>query len=208
VTAALAELVGTALEARRPELVELVRQEVDRRLEALVVELVAGELEARRNGAGYSGLSRAEPELEAPATRLCSLCGEQKPSSDYQPGRARCRSCRAREPRAASSSSSAARRRAGQTCPRLPPPGAAERARPSGGRRNLQTAERSRRLIAAAQVELVERDRRTFTLRRLAGGDRVELEQPAPVRSRGMPRGPDRVAASELVGEKVRARAN
>ena len=61
-TAALAELVDAAVRERADEFRELVRVEVDRALERLVGELVAGELEQRHNGAS----PHAHAELEAP----------------------------------------------------------------------------------------------------------------------------------------------
>jgi len=49
--------------------------------------------------------------------------------------------------------------------------------------------ERARREIAAARVELVERDGRTFELRRLPASGPGPDEPPAPVRLRSMRRG-------------------
>jgi hypothetical protein len=47
----------------------------------------------------------------------------------------------------------------------------------------VQSRERAARLLAEAHVELVERDGRTFTLRRLAGAELDERPPVAPRRS-------------------------
>jgi hypothetical protein len=88
--------VAALVEARRAELEQLVRQAVDRELEALV----AAEL-AHRNGNGAVAASSPSAELDVPRPlapapeelRLCRVCGEQ-PAQQH---RTVCGRCRERE---------------------------------------------------------------------------------------------------------------
>jgi hypothetical protein len=72
--------VAEAVQAHRPELAALVRERVSAEVDKLVAELVAAELDARRNGH---------------AVRLCSTCGERPAQS----GRRVCGKCRAQADR-------------------------------------------------------------------------------------------------------------
>jgi hypothetical protein len=55
-------------------------------------------------------------------------------------------------------------------------------------RADVQSRDSARRQLAEAPVELVERDGRVWQLRRLAGGERVDVDEPAPVTPRRPPR--------------------
>jgi len=60
------ELVAASLAEREPELRELVRRAVDEALGRIVGEVVAAELELRRNGGGSLDAPPPEPEEEGP----------------------------------------------------------------------------------------------------------------------------------------------
>jgi hypothetical protein len=79
----ISELVG----AHRSELVELVRQAVDRELQVLV----AAELEHRANGNGAPAVQEATP---APPLRTCKGCGRTLDVSRFEAHRYRCKDCR------------------------------------------------------------------------------------------------------------------
>jgi hypothetical protein len=174
VPAALSELVTVAVRDRTDELRAIVRQEVDRALAALVSELVDGELEQRRNGHvshvedDATAHDRSAPTAVA-QMKTCTRCGRERPASEFLPARSRCRSCRAAEQR-----EKRARRR---ERPRDEPEPTRPRARMRRrgvlvSRRDVERQEETRRVISAAPVELVERDGRVWTVRRLPGGER------------------------------------
>jgi hypothetical protein len=162
---AVEELVERALEGRRDELRAIVQREVDARLAALVDELITTELELRRNGS--TGLVQPAPSpapSSTTATKVCRRCGGTKPLAAFVPRRAVCRACR-------NADRQAARARAKATADDEDPHPAPRRGRQQGMRLvshdELTRAEQRRAVIAAAPTSLIERDGRTFMLRRL-----------------------------------------
>jgi hypothetical protein len=85
----LEQRVVALVEARRPQLVELVRQVVDRELE----QLVAAELERRGDGNGHE----APASDSTPSTKMCTSCARTLPLSKFEAHRWKCRECRRRE---------------------------------------------------------------------------------------------------------------
>jgi hypothetical protein len=91
----LEQRVALALEARRPELAELVRHAIDAELERLVDAELAALVEVEStNGATPI---RVTPAAVTPPARSCAECG-QRPAA---PGRRVCNGCRSRERRRA-----------------------------------------------------------------------------------------------------------
>ena len=186
--AQLAAIVAAAVRERQPELEDLIRQTVDVELERVVEELVARELERRRNGGpGVIGTLIGEPESDPVdrsvdhdsgerrplATKRCRTCDETKPLEAFPPGRNVCKSCTARaarerrRARARASSSSVdddpVRRQCGLG--------------PLTAKSDVVGADDRRRLLAELRANGVEHeliDGREFTVLRLPD---VELER-------------------------------
>jgi hypothetical protein len=169
----LAELVAAAVRERVVELEALVRRAVDVELERVTAELVERELEQRRNGE-HDVVDERPAELEAPAPRTCRECGAEPALEGRAIGR-RCKSRRDRERRA----------RARGNRPRAN--GSDEEPEPAPrrlstarfgliGERELDRREQRRRLLAEAEVELVERDGREYRLVRLPAPEAPALE--------------------------------
>jgi hypothetical protein len=147
------ELRGPVSELVRRVVVELVREELN------------GYAPAPARDQGRTKRERRSPV----STRVCTLCGETKPSSAFNAGRRQCRKCRnARYP--ATAVPGTPRRPSCRATRSLPVPAATARKR-HGYRLQAgivgRLRDERRALIEAAEVELVERDGRVWQLRRL-----------------------------------------
>jgi hypothetical protein len=81
----------------------LVKDELRGRVSELVRRIVVELIHEQLNG-GHAGLDLQEVPASTngatPSTKVCTLCGETKPSSAFNAGRRQCRKCRnARYPR-------------------------------------------------------------------------------------------------------------
>jgi hypothetical protein len=147
------ELRGPVSELVRRVVVELVREELN------------GYAPAPARDQGRTKRERRSPV----STRVCTLCGETKPSSAFNAGRRQCRKCRnARYP--ATAVPGTPRRPSCRATRSLPVP-AATAPRRHGyrlrGRIFDQLAAERRAMIEAAPVSYVVRDGRRFLLRQL-----------------------------------------
>jgi hypothetical protein len=101
VDADLEQRVAALVEARRPQLAELVRRAVDHELE----RLVAAELE-QRNGNGYVATDfqvehdQLEKTEHVSGTKVCTNCARSLPLAKFEAHRSKCRECRRAEARA------------------------------------------------------------------------------------------------------------
>jgi len=88
---AIDERIQQLVAARREDLAELVRQAVERELQALV----AAELEAR-NGNGTGEVAALSGRVrESDAVKVCTgPCGRTLPVTAFERGRRKCRECR------------------------------------------------------------------------------------------------------------------
>jgi hypothetical protein len=192
----IAATVEAALEPHRPALRELVARAVDVTLERMLAELVAAELELRRNGHAaleeVDGLAPLELEPPATSTKRCRTCREEKPLDAFPPdakgrdGRRHvCRVCRQRRVRERRAELS--RARAGDVGEEPAPAGNRSGSRQVGNRlvgaRERDAIEQRRAMLAELRANGVERelrDGREFVVLRLP--DFGEAPAPAPAR--------------------------
>jgi hypothetical protein len=165
------DLVGRVLSLHRDQLVQLVDEELDRQLGELIEQRLRDRVgdHDQEPPVGNGATLATEPAVLA-----CARCGQEP----RLPGRTigqRCKSsgdlARKRERRTRAEAAAGEEPRPAQAAP------PAEVERPARRRRSglrgprseydRRTAEECRALIAKAPVELIERDGRTFTLRRL-----------------------------------------